>query len=66
MKSRKSPLPLNNDHVDTGETLNEASNVIFEDIFPDKKYRYSNRYNFHLIKRWMRDIEEIDNLQILE
>gem|GEM_PF-5505077 len=32
--------------MDTGETLNEASNVIFEDIFPDKKYRFSNRYNF--------------------
>ncbi len=39
-------LAIKNVHVDTGETLNEASNVIFEDIFPYKKYSYNNRYNF--------------------
>jgi len=39
-------IAIKHEHVDTGEILNEASNVIFEDIFPDKKYRYSNRYNF--------------------
>ncbi len=39
-------IAIKHEHVDTGETLNEASNVIFEDIFPDKKYRFSNRYNF--------------------
>lgn len=37
---------INNQNVELGEILNAASNVIFEDIFPDKKYRYSNRYNF--------------------
>lgn len=39
-------IAIKHEHVDTGETLNEASNVIFEDIFPYKKYGYSNRYNF--------------------
>ena len=39
-------LAIKNVHVDMGETLNEASNVIFDDIFTDKKYRYNNRYNF--------------------
>lgn len=39
-------IAIKHEHVDTGEILNEASNVVFEDIFTDKKYRYSNRYNF--------------------
>ncbi len=39
-------IGIKHEHVDPGETLNEASNVIFEDIFSDKKYRFSNRYNF--------------------
>ncbi len=39
-------IAIKHEHVDSGEILNEASNVIFEDIFPDKKYRFSNRYNF--------------------
>ena len=29
-----------------GEIINEASTVIFEDIFTDKKYRYNSRYHF--------------------
>lgn len=29
-----------------GEIIGEASTVIFEEIFTDKKYRYSNRYLF--------------------
>lgn len=37
---------ISHQNVELGEILNEASNVIFEDIFPDKKYNYTNRYNF--------------------
>ena len=37
---------INQENVEIGEIINEASNVIFEDIFTEKKYRYSNRYNF--------------------
>lgn len=29
-----------------GEIIGEASTVIFEEIFTDKKYRYSSRYLF--------------------
>lgn len=43
---REITIAIKHEHVDTGETLNEASNIIFEDIFPYKKYRFSNRYNF--------------------
>ena len=38
--------PINNESVEMGEIIGEASTVIFEDIFTDKKYRYSNRYLF--------------------
>lgn len=37
---------IKQENVEIGEIINEASNVIFEDIYTDKKYRYSNRYNF--------------------
>ena len=37
---------INNESVEMGEIIGEASAVIFEEIFPDKKYRYSNRYLF--------------------
>lgn len=37
---------INNESVEMGEIIGEASTVIFEDIFTDKKYRYSNRYLF--------------------
>lgn len=32
--------------VELGEIIQKISEVIFEDIYPDKKYRYSSRYNF--------------------
>ena len=37
---------INNETVEMGEIIGEASTVIFEEILTDKKYRYSNRYLF--------------------
>lgn len=37
---------INNESVEMGEIIGEASTVIFEEIFTEKKYRYSNRYLF--------------------
>ncbi len=37
---------INQENVEIGEIINEASAVIFEDILDEKKYRYSARYNF--------------------
>lgn len=37
---------INNESVEMGEIIGEASTVIFEEIIPEKKYRYSNRYLF--------------------
>lgn len=37
---------INNETVDMGEIIGEASTVIFEEIYTEKKYRYSNRYLF--------------------
>lgn len=37
---------INNESVEMGEIIGEASSVIFEEIFIDKKYRYSSRYLF--------------------
>ena len=37
---------INSENVEMGEIIGEASTVIFEEIFTDKKYRYSNRYLF--------------------
>jgi hypothetical protein len=37
---------ISQENVEMGEIITEASTVIFEDIFSDKKYRYNARYNF--------------------
>ncbi len=37
---------INQETVEMGEIISEASAVIFEGIFTEKKYRYSNRYMF--------------------
>ena len=37
---------INNESVEMGEIIGEASTVIFEEILTDKKYRYSSRYLF--------------------
>lgn len=37
---------INSENVEMGEIIGEASTVIFEEIFKEKKYRYSNRYMF--------------------
>jgi len=34
------------ENVEMSEIINEASSVIFEEVFVDKKYRYNARYNF--------------------
>lgn len=39
-------IAIKNEPVEMGEIIGEASNVIFEEIYTDKKYRYSNRYLF--------------------
>ncbi len=37
---------INNESVEMGEIIGEASTVIFEEIYAEKKYRYSSRYLF--------------------
>lgn len=37
---------INAEPVEMGEIIGEASTVIFEEIYTEKKYRYSNRYLF--------------------
>ncbi|MFI3213908.1 MAG: BREX system P-loop protein BrxC [Eubacteriales bacterium] len=37
---------INNESVEMGEIIGESSTVIFEEIYTEKKYRYSNRYLF--------------------
>jgi hypothetical protein len=37
---------INNESVEMGEIIGEASTVIFEEIYTEKKYRYSSRYMF--------------------
>ena len=37
---------INNETVEMGEIIGEASTVIFEEIYTEKKYRYSSRYLF--------------------
>ena len=37
---------IKNQIVDPGEVLDNAANRIFSEIYPKKKYRFSNRYNF--------------------
>ena len=37
---------IQNENVEMGEIITDASNVIFEDIFTNKKFSYSTRYNF--------------------
>lgn len=32
--------------IDMGEVIQKASEVIFEEIYADKKYKYSSKYNF--------------------
>ncbi|AEE90721.1 MAG: BREX system P-loop protein BrxC [Tepidanaerobacter acetatoxydans] len=33
-------------NVEMAETIRKISEIIFEDIFPEKKYKYSQQYNF--------------------
>ena len=37
---------IKNQIVDDGEVLDNAANRIFAEIYPKKKYKFSNRYNF--------------------
>ena len=37
---------IKNQIVDPGEILDNAANRIFAEIYPKKKYKFSNRYNF--------------------
>lgn len=37
---------IQNEVVEMGEIINEASTVVFEEIYTEKKYRYNARYNF--------------------
>ena len=37
---------IKNERVELGEVLNKASDIIFYDIYTEKKFRYNNRYNF--------------------
>jgi len=48
---------IKNEIVELGEVLNKASDVIFYDIYTEKKFRYDNKYNFGFNKA----IDNIDN-----
>jgi hypothetical protein len=37
---------IKNISVDLGEVIQKISEIVFEEIYPDKKYKYSSRYNF--------------------
>jgi hypothetical protein len=37
---------IKNISVDLGEVIQKVSEIIFEEIYTDKKYKYSSRYNF--------------------
>ncbi|MED4904264.1 BREX system P-loop protein BrxC [Parageobacillus thermoglucosidasius] len=37
---------IKNIHIDSGEVIQKIGEIIFEEIYPDKKYKYSSRYNF--------------------
>lgn len=37
---------IKNITIDMGEVIQKASETIFEEIFTDKKYKYSSKYNF--------------------
>lgn len=39
-------IAIHNETVEMAEIINEAQTVIFEEIYKEKKYRYSNRYLF--------------------
>lgn len=41
---------IKHENVDEGEVLSEASKMIFYDIYGDKKYMYTNKYNFSFNK----------------
>ena len=48
---------IKNVNVELGEILNKVSDVIFYDIFKEKKYKYNNKYNFAFNKA----IDNIDS-----
>ena len=48
---------IKNERVELGDVLNKASDVIFYDIYTEKKFRYNNRYNFGFNKA----IDNIDS-----
>ncbi|ABB14288.1 BREX system P-loop protein BrxC [Carboxydothermus hydrogenoformans] len=37
---------IKNIQIDTAEIIQKVSEIIFEDIYPDKKFKYSTRYHF--------------------
>ena len=48
---------IKNVNVELGEILDKASDVIFYDIYKEKKYKYNNKYNFAFNKA----IDNIDS-----
>ena len=48
---------IKNENVELGDILNKASEMIFYDIYPEKKFRYNNKYDFGFNKA----IDQIDN-----
>lgn len=55
---------INNESVEMGEIIGEASTVIFEEIYTEKKYRYSSRYLFPFNQKslWERVFAEIGDV----
>lgn len=59
---------IKQENVEIGEIINEASAVIFEEIYTDKKYRYSNRYNFpfnQAVDERYRGNRKSDNMELM-
>lgn len=59
---------IKQENVEIGEIINETSAVIFEEIYTDKKYRYSNRYNFpfnQAVDERYRGNRKSDNMELM-
>lgn len=57
---------INNESVEMGEIIGEASTVIFEEIYTEKNIDIVIDICLHLIRRWMIDFSKVISLTISE
>ena len=57
---------INNESVEMGEIIGEASTVIFEEIYTEKKYVTAVVTYSHSTRRWMTDSSRAISLTISE